>query len=57
MVVPNEQRSTVSVSQEENDLVLLRGSIPEWKDENYQPISPTRIMSQANTNISSIDFA
>ena len=33
MFIANEQRSTVSMSQEEQEMVL-RGSIPEWKDEN-----------------------
>jgi hypothetical protein len=51
-VVPD--RSTVSGSHEEHEMVL-RGSIGadcEWKENNEN-----RLISIANTNISSIDFA
>lgn len=50
-IVPD--RSTVSGSHEEHEMVL-RGSIPdcEWKETNEN-----RHISNANTNISSIDFA
>lgn len=51
-IVPD--RSTVSGSHEEHEMVL-RGSMGadcEWKETNEN-----RLISIANTNISSIDFA